>query len=364
MTRLHLRDIPVTALAAKLESAGFENAAPLAHRLGIAVHRDGAMAIDELSVGRATRERLAAEFRFEPLLAPGGTRGGTDGATKKYMFRLASGESVESVLIRHWDNHTLCVSSQAGCAMACTFCATGTMGLLRDLTPGEITEQVVRVQKDAGVRVTDVVFMGMGEPLHNYDAVMHACENLNERAGHGIARKRITVSTAGLVPGIRRFTAEQQRARLHLSLHSAIQATRERLMPIARVHPLPELLDAMREHQRELSVKWLTFQYVAIPGVNMDQDHVDAMRDQLTGMRYILSVIPWNDTGAAFRAPSWDEVKEFTTRLRALACPVKVRYSAGKTDGMGCGQLSAETLRTVPAQAGSHMAAPPGIFTR
>jgi 23S rRNA (adenine2503-C2)-methyltransferase len=364
MTRPHLRDIPVPALPAHLVAAGVTNPERAAGVVGLAVHRDGAMSWDEIPVGRETKARLVEHFDFEPLLTPAGRRLGSDGATTKSMFRIRSGETIETVLIRHWDDHTLCISSQAGCAMACSFCATGTMGLLRNLTAGEITEQVVRMQREAHVRVTDVVFMGMGEPLHNFESSMDACTNLNERWGHGVSRKRITVSTAGLVPGIRRFTAEKQRWRLHLSLHSAIQATRERIMPIAKVHPLPELVEAMREHQRELAVKWLTFQYVAIPDVNMDQDHVDAMRDELTGLRYILNVIPWNDTGAGFRPPSWDEVKDFTTKLRALNCPVKVRYSAGKQDGMGCGQLSAETVAAAPALAGTHMAAPPGIFTR
>ena len=234
------------------------------------------------------------------------------------------------------------------------------------MTAGEIVDQVWRARASlaADERVTNLVFMGMGEPLHNYDAAMDACANLNDRAGHGVSRRRITVSTAGLVPGIRRFTAERRGWRLHLSLHSAIQRTRERLMPIARVHPLPELIEAMREHQRELAVKWLTIQYVAIPDVNMDQDHVDALKERLAGMRYILDVIPWNDTGASFRPPTWDEVKDFTSKLRALACPVKVRYSAGKQDGMGCGQLSAETIAARPALVGSHMAAAPGIFTQ
>jgi len=203
--------------------------------------------------------------------------------------------------------------------------------------------------------------MGMGEPLHNYDAVMTACENLNHPAGHGIARKRITLSTVGLVREIRRMTAERRRWRMHVSLHSAIQETRERIVPVARVNPLPELLDAVREHQREMAVKWVTFQYVALPGVNLDEEHVEALARELRGIRYILNVIPWNESGdARFRAPTWAEVKAFTTRLRALSCPVKVRYSAGKRDGMGCGQLAAETLAPVPA---GHMVAPPGIFT-
>ncbi len=132
-------------------------------------------------------------------------------------------------------------------------------------------------------------------------------------------------------------------------------------MPIARQHRLPELLDAMREFQTRRGVPWLTLQYVAIPGVNMDRRHVDALAVELRHLRYILNVIPYNDVGAGFRPPSWAEVKEFTTRLRVLRCPVKTRYSAGKREGMGCGQLSAELVATSAAEG--HLAAPPGTFT-
>ena len=364
MDRVHLLDVPVSRLAGELEALGIPRAAERAHRLGIAVHRDGALTWDELpgaEFGRAFRTTLAERFDFGPRLADEQVRHAEDLHTTKWLWRVPGGEPVEFVLIKHWDDHTICVSSQAGCAMGCGFCATGKLGLRRNLAPGEITEAVVRARRYAGVRITDVVFMGMGEPLHNYDAVMTACENLNHTAGHGIARRRITVSTVGLPDAIRRWTRERQPWRLHVSLHSAIQETRERIIPVARTHRLPDLLDAVREHQREQSVKWVTFQYVALPGVNMDQEHVDALGRELTGIRYILNVIPWNETGAGgFRAPAWDEVREFTQRLRGLNCPVKVRYSAGKRDGMGCGQLAAETLDMVPA---GHMVAPPGIFT-
>ncbi len=357
----HLRDVTVGRLAGFLGGRTAASAAGIARRVALAVHRDNALSWDEIPIGRAARALCSSRFRFDPLLEPAGVLAGSDGASWKFTFRLGSSDPIEVVLIRHWDDHTLCLSTQVGCALGCTFCATGSMGLRRNLTAGEITEALVRVQRERGVRVTDVVFMGMGEPLHNYDAVMDACENLNHVWGHGISRKRITVSTAGLVPQIRRFTAERQRWRLHLSLHSALQETRERIMPIARVHPLPELLDAMREHQRALDVRWLTFQYVALPGVNTDQRHVDALRTELTDLQYILNVIPWNETSGPFRAPTWNEVREFTTRLRSVGCPVKVRYSAGKQDGMGCGQLAAETEAFAPASG--HMVAPPGIFT-
>lgn len=363
----HLRDIPADRLGPALADAGFERPDALAHRLGIAIHRDGALTWDDLvarGIGRFVRAALSEKFAFGPLLEVTGERQADDMHTRKWMLRLRSGETIEAVAIRHWADHTLCVSTQAGCAMACTFCATGRMGLLRNLTPGEVTEAVVHAERALGARITDIVFMGMGEPLHNFDATIAACVNLNHKAGHGIARKRITISTSGLVREIRRMTAERMRWRMHVSLHSAIQETRERIMPIARTNPLPALAEALRERQAALGVdaKWITLQYVALPGVNMDDAHVDAIGREFEGLRYILNVIPWNETGGGFRAPTWDEVKDFTTRLRRLNCPVKVRYSAGKQDGMGCGQLAAETIAVTPREG--HMIAPPGIFTR
>ncbi|MCE9636823.1 MAG: 23S rRNA (adenine(2503)-C(2))-methyltransferase RlmN [Planctomycetes bacterium] len=364
MDRPHLRDIPVTRLAAELESRGFEKAAPRAHQLGIAIHRDGARSFDELprlEFGREFRRKLEESFELTPRIVESQIRRASDAHTTKWLVRLAGGDAVEFVMIKHWDDHTLCVSSQAGCAMGCTFCATGTMGLRRNLAAGEITEAIVHAERETGKRITDVVFMGMGEPLHNYDSVMTACVNMNERGGHGISRRRITISTVGLPHAIRRMTSERRIWRMHVSLHSAVQETRERIIPVAKLYQLPDLLDAVREHQAAMKVKWVTLQYVALPGVNMDEAHVEALGRELNGIKYILNVIPWNDTGTGgFRAPTWDEVRAFTGRLRSLNCPVKVRYSAGKREGMGCGQLAAETRSVVPS---GHMIAPPGIFS-
>lgn len=350
----HLRDLPIPALLAELDGRP-----ALARRLAVAVHKRGALTWDEVGLGQRTRF-VRERFRFGPQLAGAGTREASDG-TRKYLYRLATGEVVETVLIRNRDAWTLCVSSQAGCALGCAFCATGKLGLRRDLTAGEITESVHRTQRAAGVRVTDVVFMGQGEPLHNYDAVMDACTNLNHDLGPCISRKKITVSTAGLLPGVERFTRERRPWRLHLSLHSAVPETREQLMPVARRWPLAEVIDAMRAYQEQCGRPWVTLQYVAIPGVNMDDRHVEALAERLSGLAYILNVIPVNDADAGFRPPTWAEVKTFTNKLRKLGCPVKIRYSAGKQDGMGCGQLAAEQVATTPT--GGHTLAPPGIFT-
>jgi 23S rRNA (adenine2503-C2)-methyltransferase len=354
----HLRDLPIPGLPAALARAGL--APGLASRLAAGVHRRGATSWDALGIGRRIRARLEGAFRFGPLLGEPKVARAEDGA-RRYLFAAADGAPVEAVLLKNLRAVTLCLSSQAGCALGCVFCATGRLGLRRHLSAGEITETVVRVERDAGVRVSDVVFMGQGEPLHNYDAVLDACVNMNDLLGPSISKKRIAISTAGLTPQIRRYARERRRYRLYLSLHAAVDETRERLMPIARLHPLAGLLDAMREYQQLCGVAWVTLQYVAIPGVNMDGRHVDALRDRLRGLRYILNVIPWNDTGGPFRAPTWAEVREFTTALRALACPIKVRYSMGKREGMGCGQLTAEALAFRPA--GGHVEAPPGVFT-
>jgi 23S rRNA (adenine2503-C2)-methyltransferase len=346
VTRPHLRDVPIPALRDR--------------RVALAVHRRGALQWDELGLGRWARWGLEQRFRFGPLLKTVAVRRAEDG-TRKLLFRLGSGELVETVLIRNRNAITLCVSSQAGCALGCTFCATARVGLRRNLTAGEITESVLRTERHAGVRVTDIVFMGQGEPLHNYDAVMDACTNLNHDLGPCISRKRISISTVGLTPQIRRYTEEARPWRLYLSLHSAVPETREALVPVARRYPLPGLLDAMRSYQVRRGIPWLTLQYVAIPGVNMDRRHVEALGERLRDLRFILNVIPYNDAGGNYRPPTWAEVKEFTTRLRVLRCPVKVRYSAGKREGMGCGQLSAETVAVTAT--GGHLDTPPGIFT-
>lgn len=356
----------MSSLAGHLRACGVPAPEAKARRLAVAVHRHGALHWDDLGLGRRSRPAVERAVRFGPLLSVVGRRIAEDGTTK-LLFETTDGHRVEAVLIPNRGNWTACLSSQVGCALGCTFCATGRLGLTRNLTAGEMTESLVHLQADRGVRVTDVVFMGQGEPLHAYDAVMDACVNLADDLGHMLSRRRITVSTSGLAPEMRRYTDEQRPWRLHLSLHSAVQATRERLMPIARRHPLSDVLDALRDHQRRGRRKWVTLQYVALPGINLDDEHVDALGEQLAGLRYILNVIPWNEfsgtdlADAGFRAPSWDEVKDFTTRLRRLGCPVKIRYSAGKREGMGCGQLSAESLDVRPA--GGHMTTRPGIFS-
>lgn len=360
--RPHLRDLPIDDLETTLAAAGHRAPRVLTRELAQAMHARGEVEPERFGLGCHTLAWLQERFRLGPLLAPIERVDAQDGTARQHLLGTADARRFEVVRLKNLKARTLCVSSQVGCALACTFCATGTLGLQRNLSPGEITESYVRAGHGDDARISDVVFMGQGEPLHNYDAVMVACANLQHAWGHAISRRRITISTSGLVPAIRRYTAERRPWRLHLSLHAAVEATRQALMPIARVYALDELLDAFREHQQVLGVKWLTFQYVALPGVNMDEEHVDALVERLAGLKVILNVIPWNDTGdTPYRAPSWAEVKAFTVSLRRVGCPVKVRYSGGKQEGMGCGQLAGGTLPRRPT--GGHISAPPGLFS-
>ncbi|MRR11364.1 23S rRNA (adenine(2503)-C(2))-methyltransferase RlmN, partial [bacterium] len=215
---------------------------------------------------RALRERLALDA---PLTAPQALVrqvSAIDG-TRKYLWRLDDGVTVESVGLPEGDRLTVCFSTQAGCAMGCAFCATGLGGLTRDLTPGEMTDQVRLVGDDFGVRVTNAVAMGQGEPFANYDATLDALRIMNSPDGLAIGARHLTVSTCGLIPGIRRFATEPEQFTLAVSLHSARQATRDRLMPGVRGMPLDSLRTAVVEYAA-ITGRRPTFEYALMDGVN------------------------------------------------------------------------------------------------
>ncbi len=308
------------------------------------VHREGVRSYGDLA-GRIARDRIEAlrkRFDIRGLDVIDVRHSPLDG-TRKYLLGLPDGLVVESVLIPNRDHATLCVSSQAGCALACRFCATGRLGLRRDLETWEIVDQLVLARRESGHPITDVVFMGMGEPLENYDAVLKAADLFNEPDGACISYKKITISTAGVVPAIRRFARERRKHRLVFSLTSADPEKRRKLMPIGETYPLEDLVDAIREYSESHGGRrWIVLEYVAIRNVNMADADVDAIRDNIRGFKYLIDVIPYNSIGSELSSPSWEEVKAFTTRLRRLQVPVKVRYSGGKDMDSGCGQLGAE----------------------
>ena len=262
--------------------------------------------------------------------------------TVKYLIEPSAGGAVESVLMVRRDRVTLCLSSQVGCALGCDFCLTARMRWIRDLTPGEILGQVVLIQNDRalGERRFNVVFMGMGEPLHNYDAVMSAVRTLTDPAGFGLSRRRITVSTAGLAPAIERMAAEPLRPRLAVSLNATSDEVRDRIMPINRKYPLGKLLEACRRF-RERTGDSLSFEYVLLDGVNDTDEDVERLLRILRRHPAKLNLIPFNSfPGSPFRCSSQQTMDAFWQTLNAAGIVTTFRRPRGDDIAAACGQLA------------------------
>ena len=268
----------------------------------------------------------------------------TDGFTK-YLFRGDGPEPFETVRIpllhRPGDEkYVVCVSSQVGCAMGCVFCATGRMGFRRNLAAWEIVDQVMQVRADSPHPVRGVVFMGMGEPLLNYDRVMRAADILSEPCGMAIDARAITISTVGIVPMIRRFTAERRPYRLVVSLTSADPERRRALLPVEAVHPLPELMAAVREYQ-EATGERVTLAWTLLAGINTRPEDARRLAELTAGMPVRLDLIDVNDATGQFTPPSDAERQTFRDALTVeLGMPVVRRYSGGKDVQGACGMLA------------------------
>ena len=260
---------------------------------------------------------------------------------RRYLLELPDGARVEAVRIPLFDtHHSVCLSSQAGCALACAFCATGALGLQRSLASWEMVAQLLHVRADSARPVTGVVFMGQGEPFLNYDAVLEAAYALCDPSGARIDARRISISTAGVVPMIRRYTAEGHKFRLCVSLNAAIPEKRRALMPVERGFPLPELADAVREHAARRGR--VTLEYVMISGVNVGDEDAAALGALLRGIPVRLNPIAVNDATGRFRPPDEAEWNRFRDALaRELpGQPVVRRYSGGQDEHAACGMLA------------------------
>jgi 23S rRNA (adenine2503-C2)-methyltransferase len=266
-----------------------------------------------------------------------------DGSTEKILFSLSDGRSIESVLMRHQRRRTVCVSTQVGCAMGCVFCATGQMGLERNLTPGEIVEQVIyfaRYLANGDERLTNLVIMGMGEPFHNYQATMQAIKTLNDPTGFKFGSRRITISTIGIVPMIKRFAHENQQVNLAVSLHAATDELRSELVPINKRYPLDELIQTCKEYV-QITGRRITFEWALVHEVNDDLDQAQALVDLIQGLNCHVNLIPLNPTqGYAGRATAQERVKGFLDFLveHKITCTIRVRQ--GVDINAGCGQLA------------------------
>jgi len=295
------------------------------------------------NVPLALRTRLAEDlplaFEVESL------QHGDRGTTTKWLWRATDGAQVEAVLMRYPDRATVCVSSQAGCAMGCTFCATGQAGFERHLDVGEIIEQVLRAQHASPQRVSNVVFMGMGEPLANVDVVLDACTRLHEDVG--LSARHLTVSTVGVVPGMERLAAFDLPVTLAVSLHAPDDGLREQLVPLNRRYPIADVLDAARAYA-DRKGRRVTFEYACIDGVNDAPDQADVLAARLTGMRggAHVNLIPLNVTsGYGGRAAARDRMEAFAHRLRERGVEASIRRNRGVAIDAACGQLRARSGR-------------------
>ncbi len=264
--------------------------------------------------------------------------------TRKYLFRLDDRETVEAVLIPAKGRQTACLSSQVGCAFGCKFCASGLMGIKRDLRCGEILEQALGISRDLkGERITNVVIMGTGEPFANYDNVTKAIGILNSPHGFGVGARKITVSTAGYIPGIRRFMEEKEQIELSVSLHAATDETRSYLMPINEKYPLSELIKACREYVKKKD-RIITFEYVLIKGVNASRKDAEALSKLLKDIPGKVNLIPFNPVSSFnFMPPADKEIEEFHEILKEHDINSTIRAQRGADIAAACGQLRLRT---------------------
>jgi len=343
-----LRDLPREALRAFVKDLG--QPAYRGDQIFGWIWRKGARTFDEMTnLPASLREKLAAEARIsQPTIAEVSTS--TDG-TRKVLLELEDGRKVETVLIPDGERLTLCISSQVGCALACSFCATGTMGLTRHMRPGEIVSQILAAQSlllddersnraDPSERpVTNIVMMGMGEPLHNYDGTLAALRILTDEQAFHYAAARITVSTVGLVPQMLAL-GEALPVRLAVSLHAGDPETRRRLMPIDKKYPMAEVLAACRQFPLKTRER-ITFEYTLMRGVNDRPVDAENLARQLTGLRCKVNLLAFNEhDGAPYERPSDEVVFAFSERLRALDVDAFVRRTRGRDIAAACGQLA------------------------
>ncbi|MDE6899461.1 MAG: 23S rRNA (adenine(2503)-C(2))-methyltransferase RlmN [Oscillospiraceae bacterium] len=305
------------------------------------LHR-GVRSFDEMSdISKPLRERLARTYRVSGLTAARKQVSRTDG-TIKYLWELHDGNCIETVLMRYRHGNTVCISSQVGCRMGCAFCASTLGGKVRDLSPGEMLEQVIFAQADGGVPVSNIVLMGIGEPLDNFDNVLRFLELVNHPLGLNIGMRHISLSTCGLIPGIRRLGELELQLTLSVSLHAPDGETRSRIMPVNRAYGVDELFEACHGYFDKTGRR-ISFEYAMIDGVNDTDWQADLIVKKLRGMPGHVNLIPLNDVAESPLKPS-RRVRQFQQRLERQGVTATVRRSLGGDIDASCGQLRRKAM--------------------
>ncbi len=293
------------------------------------------------------KQNLSQVYSFDNLI-PRNQLISKDGQTIKTLFQLSDQKMIETVLMKYQKRRSLCISTQAGCAMGCVFCATGQMGFLRNLSSGEIVEQVIyfaRYLANNHEKLTNIVVMGMGEPFHNYDATMEAIDRLNHPKGFNFGARRFTISTVGLIPAIRKFALENRQVNLAISLHAANNPLRSALLPINKKYPLDDLLDACHFYV-STTKRRISFEWALINGVNDSVKHADLLADKLSGLLCHVNLIVLNPTKAYTGKPSSEKTaNNFKTKLDERGIPCSIRLRRGIEIQAGCGQLATKASK-------------------
>ncbi len=295
-----------------------------------------ARSFDEMTdISAANRELLKEKFiirTFEVASKQEDKEG-----TSKYLFRLSDGSHIESVVMHYENRLSACLSTQVGCPIACPFCATGLDGLYRNLSVAEIVEQILALQDTSDIRINNIVFMGMGEPLLNYDNLLKAIKIIQSNVGIGM--RHITISTSGIEPAIRKLADENLPLTLALSVHSADPATRDVLVPINKKYPLPQLIEAMK-YYREVTGRNVTLEYVMLAGINDSEEQARQLAKISRGVIGNINIIPYNPvTETGYKRPAYSVIQKFNTILRNAGYKVTQRAEKGSTIKGACGQL-------------------------
>jgi 23S rRNA (adenine2503-C2)-methyltransferase len=308
------------------------------------IHAKDVADVSQIStLSKDFREQLAGSGHYISQLKLVQTFTDPDG-TIKYLFEPADGNRIETVLLFDDDRRTLCVSTQAGCAMDCVFCATAKLKLTRNLTAAEIVDQINIVQKEQG-RITNVVYMGMGEPLNNYDAVLKSVRILNHPQGRNIGIRHLTVSTCGIVPGILKLADEDINPRLAISLNAPTDEIRSLIMPINKKYPLAELFKAIRVYQHKTRQR-VTFEYVLIRDFNDKPEHVQTLIKRLSDISCNVNLIEYNPhPGCKLAASSKYTIDAFASQLMKAGIRTAMRFKRGQKIKAACGQLGADRLK-------------------